>query len=71
MVERDANRRAGEAQSSPGSFRALAHRVERALPRAGVVRLFDVIEHPIPTATNPLGAKGVGEAAQPGRRLRS
>ena len=40
--------------------------MDYALPRAGVIREFEVIEHPVPTAANPLGAKGVGEAGATG-----
>ena len=36
------------------------------MPRAGLVGGLRVIEHPVPTATNPLGAKGVGEAGVTG-----
>ena len=32
------------------------------MPRAGMIRDIDVHEHPVPTPTNALGAKGVGEA---------
>src|SRR5206468_3641337 len=32
------------------------------MPRAGLVEGLAIREHPVPTATNPLGAKGVGEA---------
>ena len=32
------------------------------MPRAVLVDNLRVLEHPVPTATNPLGAKGVGEA---------
>jgi carbon-monoxide dehydrogenase large subunit len=36
------------------------------MPRAGLVNGLTVHEHPVPTATNPLGAKGVGEAGVSG-----
>ena len=36
------------------------------MPRAGLVGGLKVIDHPVPTATNPLGAKGVGEAGVTG-----
>ena len=36
------------------------------MPRAGLVGGLRVTEHPVPTATNPLGAKGVGEAGVTG-----
>jgi carbon-monoxide dehydrogenase large subunit len=32
------------------------------MPRAGMIPAIDVHEHPVPTPTNALGAKGVGEA---------
>jgi carbon-monoxide dehydrogenase large subunit len=32
------------------------------MPHAGLLRNIDVHEHPVPTPTNALGAKGVGEA---------
>ena len=40
--------------------------MDYAMPRAGLVGGLRVIEHPVPTATNPLGAKGVGEAGVTG-----
>jgi aerobic carbon-monoxide dehydrogenase large subunit len=36
------------------------------MPRAGLVGGLKVMDHPVPTATNPLGAKGVGEAGVTG-----
>jgi carbon-monoxide dehydrogenase large subunit len=36
--------------------------MDYAMPRPGLVGGLKVIDHPVPTATNPLGAKGVGEA---------
>src|SRR2546427_489326 len=36
------------------------------MPRAGLVEGLTIHEHPGPTATNPLGAKGVGEAGVSG-----
>ncbi len=36
------------------------------MPRAGLVNGLSIHEHPVPTATNPLGAKGVGEAGVSG-----
>jgi len=36
------------------------------MPRAGLVGGLRLTEHPVPTATNPLGAKGVGEAGVTG-----
>src|SRR5947208_4685762 len=32
------------------------------MPRAVLVNGLSILEHPVPTATNPLGATGVGEA---------
>lgn len=40
--------------------------MDYAMPRAGLVGGLKVIDHPVPTATNPLGAKGVGEAGVTG-----
>jgi carbon-monoxide dehydrogenase large subunit len=40
--------------------------MDYAMPRAGLVGGLTVIDHPVPTATNPLGAKGVGEAGVTG-----
>ena len=48
------------AQLLTGSF------MDYAMPRAGLVGGLRVIDHPVPTATNPLGAKGVGEAGVTG-----
>jgi carbon-monoxide dehydrogenase large subunit len=36
------------------------------MPRAVLVNKLQVLEHPVPTQTNPLGAKGVGEAGVTG-----
>jgi len=36
------------------------------MPRAGLVGGLTIQEHPVPTASNPLGAKGVGEAGVSG-----
>lgn len=36
------------------------------MPRAGLVNNLTVTDHPVPTASNPLGAKGVGEAGVTG-----
>ncbi|HEX9395596.1 MAG TPA: xanthine dehydrogenase family protein molybdopterin-binding subunit [Burkholderiales bacterium] len=36
--------------------------MDYAMPRAGLVNGITLIEHPVPTKLNPLGAKGVGEA---------
>jgi carbon-monoxide dehydrogenase large subunit len=40
--------------------------MDYAMPRAGLVEGLTVREHPVPTASNPLGAKGVGEAGVSG-----
>jgi len=44
------------AQLLTGSF------MDYAMPRAGWLRAMDVHDHPVPTPTNALGAKGVGES---------
>lgn len=36
------------------------------MPRAGLLRGITLLDHPVPTATNPLGAKGVGESGVTG-----
>jgi carbon-monoxide dehydrogenase large subunit len=36
------------------------------MPRAVLVNNVKLVEHPVPTALNPLGAKGVGEAGVTG-----
>jgi carbon-monoxide dehydrogenase large subunit len=36
------------------------------LPRADEIVLFETAENPVPTRTNPLGAKGAGEAGNVG-----
>ncbi|MBV8031551.1 MAG: xanthine dehydrogenase family protein molybdopterin-binding subunit [Betaproteobacteria bacterium] len=40
--------------------------MDYAMPRAGLVGGLSVINHAVPTATNPLGAKGVGEGGVTG-----
>ena len=40
--------------------------MDYAMPRAVLVNNLSVLDHPVPTATNPLGAKGVGEAGVTG-----
>ncbi len=40
--------------------------MDYAMPRAGLVGGLTVIDHAVPTATNPLGAKGVGEGGVTG-----
>jgi carbon-monoxide dehydrogenase large subunit len=40
--------------------------MDYAMPRAVLVNGFRLLHHPVPTATNPLGAKGVGEAGVSG-----
>ncbi len=44
------------AQLLTGSF------IDYVMPRAGWLRDMDVHDHPVPTPTNALGAKGVGES---------
>ncbi len=51
---------ADTGQLLTGSF------MDYAMPRAGLVNGLTLKEHPVPTATNPLGAKGVGEAGVTG-----
>ncbi|MGH8704314.1 MAG: xanthine dehydrogenase family protein molybdopterin-binding subunit [Burkholderiales bacterium] len=48
------------AQLLTGTF------MDYPMPRAIIVNGLKVLEHPVPTATNPLGAKGVGEAGVTG-----
>jgi len=40
--------------------------MDYTMPRAGLVDGLTIREHPVPTRTNPLGAKGVGEAGVTG-----
>jgi aerobic carbon-monoxide dehydrogenase large subunit len=40
--------------------------MDYAMPRAGLVGGLNVTDHAVPTATNPLGAKGVGEGGVTG-----
>ncbi|HWI37858.1 MAG TPA: xanthine dehydrogenase family protein molybdopterin-binding subunit [Burkholderiales bacterium] len=40
--------------------------MDYAMPRPGDVRGLKLVEHPVPTKLNPLGAKGVGEAGVTG-----
>jgi len=40
--------------------------MDYAMPRAGLVNGLTIREYPVPTASNPLGAKGVGEAGVSG-----
>ncbi len=40
--------------------------MDYAMPRAGLMPEPKLVEHPVPTALNPLGAKGVGEAGVTG-----
>ena len=49
-----------DGQMLSGSF------MDYAMPRASDLCTLDVISHPVPTATNPLGAKGAGEAGTVG-----
>jgi aerobic carbon-monoxide dehydrogenase large subunit len=50
----------GSGQLLTGSF------MDYAMPRAGLVGGLQVLDHAVPTATNPLGAKGVGEGGVTG-----
>jgi carbon-monoxide dehydrogenase large subunit len=50
----------GSGQLLTGSF------MDYAMPRPGDVRGLKLLEHPVPTTLNPLGAKGVGEAGVTG-----
>jgi carbon-monoxide dehydrogenase large subunit len=50
----------GAGQLVTGSF------MDYAMPRAGLVGGLVVTDHAVPTATNPLGAKGVGEGGVTG-----
>ena len=43
--------------------------MDYAMPRVGLVGGLRLTEHPVPTPTNPLGAKGVGEAGVTGSML--
>jgi carbon-monoxide dehydrogenase large subunit len=47
---------AGTGQLLTGSF------MDYVMPRAGLLRDMEVHDHPVPTPTNALGAKGVGES---------
>ncbi len=40
--------------------------MDYAMPRAGLVSGLKLVDHPVPTKLNPLGAKGVGEAGVTG-----
>ena len=40
--------------------------LDYGMPRADAMCSFDVEENPVPTATNPLGVKGAGEAGNVG-----
>ena len=40
--------------------------MDYAMPRAGLVSGIKLVDHPVPTKLNPLGAKGVGEAGVTG-----
>lgn len=51
---------AATAQLLTGSF------LDYPMPRAGGLRMMIVDEHPVPTAANALGAKGVGESGATG-----
>ncbi|MCW5691946.1 MAG: xanthine dehydrogenase family protein molybdopterin-binding subunit [Pseudolabrys sp.] len=49
-----------DGQLVTGSF------MDYGMPRATHLPFFDVVSHAVPTATNPLGAKGAGEAGTVG-----
>jgi len=49
-----------DGQLVTGSF------MDYGMPRASHLPSFDVVSHAVPTATNPLGAKGAGEAGTVG-----
>ncbi len=49
-----------DGQLITGSF------MDYAMPRAHDVPMIDVANHPVPTKTNPVGAKGCGEAGTSG-----
>ena len=49
-----------QGQLLTGSF------MDYAMPRAGDVPFFRIFHEPVPTATNPLGMKGCGEAGTVG-----
>jgi aerobic carbon-monoxide dehydrogenase large subunit len=49
-----------DGQLLTGSF------MDYAMPRAGLVSGIRLLDHPVPTKLNPLGAKGVGEAGVTG-----
>ena len=51
---------ADSGQLLTGSF------MDYAMPKAVLVKNLTLLEHPVPTAANPLGAKGVGEAGVTG-----
>jgi carbon-monoxide dehydrogenase large subunit len=51
---------AGSGQLLTGSF------MDYAMPRADDFCAFDVSAYPVPTKTNPLGVKGVGESGTVG-----
>ena len=50
----------GAGQLLSGSY------MDYALPRADCAPNFDFASHPVPATTNPLGAKGCGEAGTTG-----
>ena len=50
----------GSGQLLTGSF------MDYPMPRAGVLNHLTILEHPVPTSVNSLGAKGVGEAGVTG-----
>ncbi len=58
LMERIVHDDAGQLVT--GSF------LDYAMPRAGDLPSFDIRSNPVPTSTNPLGAKGAGEAGTVG-----
>ncbi len=50
----------GTGQLLTGSF------LDYPMPRAGLLQGIQLLDHPVPTETNPLGAKGVGESGVTG-----
>ena len=56
-----------QAVYDPASGQILnASFMDYPMPRAVLVNNLQVVDHPVPTKTNPLGAKGVGEAGVTG-----
>jgi carbon-monoxide dehydrogenase large subunit len=55
-----------EARYDPAGQLLTGSFMDYAMPRAGLVGGLEVTDHAVPTATNPLGAKGVGEGGVTG-----